>query len=145
METKTYTSSGFSHKCSTEELFVLTLHWLTDITFFELEIEFLQSLINVFFIPASDSLQVKQGYNLEEQLAELKNRKEILKNNIIAHQNELSAILDKNLADKKDEFNSIQSVVEGDFFDFIKTFRKIKLQLFTLSKQFKQPAIMQKA
>ena len=40
MESKILSSTGFLHEFSIEELYVLTTHWLSDISFFEQEINY---------------------------------------------------------------------------------------------------------
>ncbi len=54
METKIYSSAGFLHACSAEELYVITRHWLSDIIFFEQEINFFQSLVQNYFLPSGE-------------------------------------------------------------------------------------------
>ena len=50
------------------------------------------------------------------------------------HQNEFSAILDKDNAAKHDSYNLIQSQIEAELFDFIKTYRSVKRELFKASE-----------
>ena len=51
MESKILSSTGFLHQFSVEELYVLTTHWMSDIVFFEQEINYFQSLIVRYFLP----------------------------------------------------------------------------------------------
>lgn len=133
METKTYSSSGFSHQCSVEELYVLTRHWVSDIFFFEQEINFFRSFIQNYFLSEIDE-QITPIRMIESKLEELEFSKELLKEEIISHQNRLSAILDKNHIDEQSHFNVIQSKLEGKVFDFLKTFRCIKQELFKFNR-----------
>ena len=134
METKFFYSSGFSHHWSPEELYVSTRHWLLDIAFFEREITFFQLLIDDFFVPLITIPPEEYLYDIRNQLADLLKRKELLKHHILTHQNELSTILDKNQKEEQTKLNSIQFNLEGEFFDFIKSFRKTKQQLFTVTE-----------
>lgn len=140
METKTYSSSGFSHKCSPEELYVLTRHWLSDIVFFELEINYFIYLVKFFLNPENRRNKPASADQLLNRLQELLRRKEFLKENIISHQNELSTILDKNSTEKQLYFNVVQSKLEGEIFDFIKSYRHVKKEFFSLT-----PILMEKA
>lgn len=131
METKIYSSAGFSHACSAEELYVITRHWLSDIIFFEQEINFFQSLVQNY--PYGERAFENSWSTIQKHLADIEKQKGILKDRIFAHQNELSTILDKNIAEKQDSYNLVQSQIETELFDFIKTFRNVKRELFETS------------
>ena len=140
METKIHSSSGFSHKCSVEELYVLTRHWFSDIIFFEKELNHFRSIFHRFILPQAQKLK---SHNIHETLASIKTlyqQKEHLKRNIIAHQNQLSAILDHN--NTSVDFNAEQSRLECAIFDFIKAFRAIKLELFDATEHIQQNALL---
>jgi hypothetical protein len=133
METKIYSSSGFSHACSAEELYVITRHWLSDIIFFEQEITFFKSLIQNYSLPYGETDFESPCFSIQKQLADIEKQKDILKDSIFVHQNELSTILDKNNTEKQHSYNLIQSQIEAKLFDFIKTFRSVKRELFEAS------------
>jgi hypothetical protein len=122
METKIYSSSGFIHQCSNEELYVLTRHWLSDIVFFERELAFFQSLLQRCF-----SAEVTL---VEAKFRDLQTRLELLKEGVNLHQSTLGTALDKTGTPEPVDFNIIQSKLECELFDFIKTFRFIKQELF---------------
>ena len=107
MESKLLSSTGFTHELSVEELYVLTTHWLSDISFFEQEISYFQSL-NV--------------------------RKEQIQADIIAHQQELSALLDKSHVENEEHFNVLHSQLEVKLIDFVKALRQVKLEFFNATK-----------
>ncbi|MEJ6979215.1 hypothetical protein WG906_02060 [Pedobacter sp. P351] len=138
METKMSSSSGFSHRYSTEELYVLTRHWVSDISFFEKEIQFFQFMIEKSCMPVMLIVQPVSFDSISNDLQDLQKRKELLKDNIITQQNKLSVILDEYHADEQDSFNLVQSKLEAEFFDFIKTFRNIKLKLFESCQKYKE-------
>lgn len=140
METKIYSSAGFSHHYSVEELYVLTRHWLSDIKFFEQEITFLQSFILKFVASDTELSLEEQLMDLERGFEGLNHRIQLLKAEVLEHQNKLSLLLDKNRAEEY-EFNKIQSTLEGEFFDFIKSYRQVKFELFGLSQPKKRSLI----
>lgn len=130
METRVFSSSGFSHQLRPEELYVLTRHWLSDIAFFGQEINYIEYLVVRFILPNVGTEKLDVLYDLLSQLGELKQGKERLKNNITLHQNELSSILDRNLGTKDLTLNRAQVRLEEEVFDFIKSFRQLKTKLF---------------
>lgn len=138
METKIYSSSGFSHSCSAEELYVLTGHWLSDMIFFEQEIEFYQSLIRDYFLPATSKKEGSIINDIELRLIDTLSLKKVLKENIIAHQNKLSITLGKVNRENQFYYTAIQTELEGELFDFIKSFRQVKHELFEANKYIKQ-------
>ena len=129
METKIYSSSGFVHQCSTEELYVLTRHWLSDILFFEQELEFFRSLLQRCFSPIQKD-GVTQIELIETKFRDLKTHLMLLKEGVNIHQIKLGEILDEKRISDSSDFNIIQSRLEGELFDFIKTFRVVKQELF---------------
>lgn len=132
METKIYSSSGFAHQCSTAELYVLTRHWLSDILFFEQELEFFQSLLQrCFSIEEED--QRDRLDSIQAKLSDLRTRLELLSESVNLQQSNLGAILDKNVTEPFSYNNMLQSKLEGELFDFIKTFRLVKQQVFKFS------------
>lgn len=140
METKIHSSSGFSHKCSIEELYVLTRHWFSDILFFEKELNHFRSIFHRFILPQTQKLTSHNIHQTLSSLKKLSQQKEQLKRNIIAHQNQLSAILDHN--NTSGDFNAAQSRLECAIFDFIKAFRTIKLELFDATERINQNALL---
>src|SRR5688500_7695399 len=99
MESKILSSPGFLHEFSIEELYVLTTHWLSDIAFFQQEINYFQSLINRYFLPSVEEQNVMLIQSLASHFQSLYFRKENLKKSIIQHQLQLSTFLDKSLAE----------------------------------------------
>ncbi|MFD2161977.1 hypothetical protein ACFSJU_06200 [Paradesertivirga mongoliensis] len=134
MESKVLSSTGFLHEFSIEELYVLTTHWLSDIGFFEQEINYFQSLINRYFLPAVEEQNVMLIQSLASHFESLDLRKEQLKNNIIQHQQHLSTFLDKSQVENEAHLNVLHSNLEGKLFEFIKTLRQIKLEFFNATK-----------
>lgn len=134
MESKILSSPGFLHEFSIEELYVLTTHWLSDIAFFEQEINYFQSLINRYFLPSVEEQNVMLIQSLASHFQSLDLRKENLKKSIIQHQLQLSTFLDKSLAEDEAHLNVLHSNLEGKLFEFIKTLRQIKLEFFNATK-----------
>ncbi|MBC7915434.1 MAG: hypothetical protein H7Y07_15085 [Pyrinomonadaceae bacterium] len=134
METKIFSSTGFMHEFSTEELYVLTTHWLSDIVFFEQEIHYFQSLITRYFLPnvEEDNAMIIEG--LQNQLNKLDVKKTTLRKGILEHQSKLSALLDQSHAETEAYFNAQNSNLEGELFDFIRHLRQVKLEFFTATK-----------
>lgn len=134
MESKILSSTGFLHEFSVEELYVLTTHWLSDISFFEQEINYFQSLITRYFLPNVEEQNVMLIKSLASNFESLNSRKEQLKANILEHQNELSSLLGKSHVENEAQFNVLHSNLEGKLFDFIKSLRQIKLEFFNATK-----------
>jgi hypothetical protein len=142
METKFSSSSGFSHQCSAQELFVLTTHWVSDINFFEHEINFLKCLIHSHFLPAVDEKEAEALEFLKDQLIDISEQKNRLKEDIITHQNKLSAILDMNFTREEYSKDRIHATLEGELLDFVKSYRKVKRKLFKAYEEIQSKALM---
>ena len=134
MESKILSSTGFLHEFSVEELYVLTTHWLSDITFFEQEINYFQSLITRYFLPGVEEQNILLITSIASHFNSLNTRKEQLKNSIIVHQNQLSSLLDKSHVEEEAQLNVLHTHLETKLFDFIKTLRQIKLEFFNATK-----------
>ena len=134
MESKILSSTGFLHEFSVEELYVLTTHWLSDITFFEQEITYFQSLITRYFLPNIDEQNLLLIESIASHFESLNSRKEQLKANIVEHQTQLSTFLDKSHVENEAECNVLHSNIEAKLFEFIKTLRQVKLEFFNATK-----------
>lgn len=134
MESKILSSTGFMHEFSIEELYVLTTHWLSDISFFEQEINYFQSLISRYFLPNIEEENAMLIKSLESHFQTLNSRKEQLRAGIIEHQGQLSDLLDKSHVENEAHLNVLHSNLEGKLFDFIKALRQVKLEFFNATK-----------
>lgn len=134
MESKFLSTTGFLHQLSVEELYVSTTHWLSDITFFEQEISYFQSLLTRYFLPAIEEEHLLLIESISSHLESINTRKEQLRTSIIEHQEQLSSLLDKSHVDNEAQWNALHSNIEGKFFDFIKMLRQVKLEFFNATK-----------
>ncbi|WP_256009716.1 hypothetical protein [Desertivirga xinjiangensis] len=137
METKIYSSSGFAHHCSAEELYVLTRHWLSDLHFFAEEINYFLSLGCHQAFSSLDKQSVLNIEIIRNEFKEMLQQKERLEDCIIVHQTAISHSLDNNGRNKGkfNNFNILQSKLEGELFDFIKKLRQVKLRFFEATKK----------
>ena len=134
MESKLLSSTGFTHELGVEELYVLTTHWLSDISFFEQEISYFQSLITRYFLPNLSEENMLLIKSLENHFQVLSGRKEQIQTSILAHQQELSALMDKCHVENEEHFNVLLSQLEVKLFDFVKALRQVKLEFFNATK-----------
>lgn len=144
MESKIFSSTGFLHQFSVEELYVVTTHWLSDIIFFEQEITYFQSLITRYFLPNVEEDHMILIKSLSSNFESLHGRKDQLRISIIEHQSQLSDLLDKNHVENESELNVVHTNLEGKFFDFIKALRQIKMEFFNATKFSGQTKIQTK-
>ena len=72
--------------------------------------------------------------SLENHFQSLNVRKEQIQADIIAHQQELSALLDKSHVENEEHFNVLHSQLEVKLFDFVKALRQVKLEFFNATK-----------
>ena len=134
MESKILSSTGFLHQFSVEELYVLTTHWMSDIVFFEQEINYFQSLIVRYFLPNMGEGNMMLIESLSSNFESLELRKEQLRSKIVEHQTRLSELLEVSEVENEAELNAMHSDLEGKLFDFIKALRQIKLEFFNATK-----------
>ena len=72
--------------------------------------------------------------SLENHFQVLSGRKEQIQTSILAHQQELSALLDKSHVENEEHFNVLHSQLEVKLFDFVKALRQVKLEFFNATK-----------
>jgi len=134
MDSKILFSTGFLHELSIEELYIVTTHWLSDISFYELEISYFDFLIVRYFLPSADESNILLIKSLENHFHSLDSRKESLKTSILQHQTHLSDLLDKSQIQNEAHFNVLHSDLEEKLFDFTKALRQVKLEFFNATK-----------
>src|SRR5690606_31792292 len=92
METRTLSSAGFKYEFSIQELYVLTRHWLSDIAFFEIEIKYFQSKLDLY--PDRNGQHISRADLLKRQLNDVVFMKDTLKEKTARYHQKLEALLD---------------------------------------------------
>jgi|GEM_PF-1004182 len=130
METRTLSSAGFKHELSPQELYVLSRHWLSDITFSEVEMKYFKSRL-AGFLDSENERHISRADLLQRQLNEIIFFKDLLKEKIFGLQQQLEVGLNDPDMLSSTSLNLQFSRMEGEFGDFIRSFRHLKCGFFT--------------
>lgn len=113
---------------------------MSDIHFFEQEMDFLESIIQSYFMVSGASDTAHEFILLEQKLDKIKNRQQLLKEDVLLQQNYLSSILDRK--DPNSVYcKEVQLSLEAEFFDFIRDYRNLKRELFAANKKTNKLAV----
>lgn len=131
METKALSSTGFKHEFSIQELYVLTRHWLSDISFFEIEIKYFQSRLTVN--SWVNMAHISRVDLLKRQLNDIAFLRNNLMEKMQRYQQKLEALLDH--PEKVNETSAAleHSRLGEEYEDFIRALRQVKYAFFTAS------------
>lgn len=134
MESKIISSTGFMHEFGADELYVITTHWIAEITFLEQEISYFQSLISRYFLPNIEKKNRLLIESLEDHFKNLNIRKDQLRKEIFAHQDFLSTLLTETNPEIGPQIYALHTHLEDRLSDFSKTLKQVKLEFFNATK-----------
>lgn len=115
-------------------LYDLNKLWLSEINFLGDEIKFMTTLLDKFFTTLIKDEHVNRIQLIKMQLVSIGHVKDSIKKDIIRHQNNIEEKINK-VSDKSDMFLDLEdSRVEEELIDLEKTFKKIKTDIFEMSR-----------
>jgi len=118
-----------------QELYLLTKHWKSDLTFYNYEINFFIGLVDKNFIWITDKENIIQVQHLVNMLMHLSKEREIIDRNIIKHLNYLRLFLKNDYSHDQQSFRADHIDLENKLMLFAKSLRATKKDVFTISEQ----------
>jgi hypothetical protein len=134
METINQNTDTTLHNERLSNLYTLNKNWLSEISFLSDEIKFMNDLLDKFFISLIKEEHVNRIQLIKMQLVQLELVKKNIKQDILRHQVNIEEKIN-NISEKSDGFLELEDERMGDELnDLQKTFKRIKGEIFTISK-----------
>jgi len=118
-----------------EQLFVLTEHWKSDLEFYMLDLEFLQHVIDKYFIWMANKKDIDDVREIETILVETTNDCTHLEQKVAKHLIHLGNLIDDSFKYDSHVFRDEHEQLENELALFVKSFRKSREDVFRITKQ----------
>jgi DNA-directed RNA polymerase subunit L len=118
-----------------QELYVLTEHWKTDLLFYKDDLKILHHLIDKYFLWISKKENLNQVKKIEESLNKIDKQCTSLLTRVSKHLHHLAELIDHPFKYDSHQFRTEHEVLEDNIADFVKDFRKSRIEVFELIEQ----------
>jgi paraquat-inducible protein B len=134
MELRTRPKSNYLQSAEWEELHVLTTHWQSDMAFFEDELRFIDVLFDKYFNSLIDPENMDKTKAIATNLSHVKSSRESLSSRIAGHLRHIKELMTNTLTQDEAMFRQEHGRLEDDLTEFVKSFRKVKQEIFQLTE-----------
>ncbi len=117
-----------------QQLFVLTEHWKSDLSFYADDLKFLQPLIDKYFLWISKKENIDKVEDIEINLLKVEKQCALLLNRTNKHLHHLAELIDNPFAYDSHKFRAEHELLEDELTQFVKDFRKNRKEVFAITK-----------
>ena len=117
-----------------EDLYALTKHWKSDLLFYKDDLNFLNHIINKYFIWISKKEDNEAMQIIIKNVTKTKKTCSVLLKQIDIHLKHLSSIMENHFKYDSQKLRIEHQKLEDDVTNFIKTFRTNRKQVFKLTE-----------
>jgi len=118
-----------------QELHVLTSHWQSDMAFFADELRFIDLLFDKYFNALIEPENMEETKSVASKLTNLKSDRDLLSSRIAGHLHHIKEFMTSPSPQNTPDFLEEHSSLEIDLTHFIKTFRDVKREIFSLTER----------
>ena len=118
-----------------QELYELTEHWKSDLLFYKDDLRFLQHLTDKYFLWIKEKENIDLVRNTEMNLMETDEKCVSLLKRIGIHLTHLEGLIDDPFKYDSQIFRTEHQALENDIASFVKTVRRNRKQVFTITEQ----------
>lgn len=126
---------NYIEKANWSQLYVLTEHWISDLEFYMIDLEFLQHIIDKYFIWMANKKDIDSVREIESILVDNTINCGQLKKKTAKHLRHLSDLIDDPFKYDSHTFRDEHEQLENDIATFVKLFRKSRKDVFRITKQ----------
>ena len=118
-----------------QQIYIATHHWLNDMSFFDDEIRFLNSLLEKYFLFLLSDEHVNRIQMLSDQLKKTSIVKKIIKDDLLKHQTHLDGTLKNSIENREDFLTLEHARIEEELTELTKSFKDIKHEIFKITEE----------
>ncbi|HEY9184262.1 MAG TPA: hypothetical protein VIM94_02945 [Salegentibacter sp.] len=119
-----------------DQLYLLTKHWESDLKFFRDDLQFLNKLLDKYFIWIDNDESINEVSKLRSELQNIRSRCEDLLDKTRKHREQLGVMIEKDSEDSR-IFRLEHEHLENEVTDFVKSFRKNRMDIFKITEYLK--------
>jgi len=117
-----------------QDLYVLTEHWKSDLLFYKDDLNFLDHLIDKYFMWISKKEDIDAVRTIEKSIAETNKKCAVLLQQVNKHLTHLSNLIDHPFKYDSQKFRNEHQKLEDDITNFVKAFRANRKEVFKVTK-----------
>lgn len=115
-------------------LYAVTRHWHSDIQFFADELDFFKMLIEKHLVLLIDPKNIDQTRTMVSHVLNLEKERAALEERISIHTEHIASLVENPFVQNVQDYREEHTRLENDFPAFVKKFRAIKKEVFTLTE-----------
>lgn len=124
----------YLHESSWDELYALTQHWKSDLEFYQHDLQFLQNLIDKYFIWITSEENEEKVRRIETNLQKVDAECEDLLVKTKKHLLQLGHLIDNPESSQARIFRMEHEHLEDAIAQFVKSFRANRIEVFTITE-----------
>ncbi|WP_413999030.1 hypothetical protein ACMDB5_00120 [Flavobacterium sp. W1B] len=125
----------FTWQAEWQQLYILTKHWQSDLKFYNEDLEFLNHLVDKYFIALIQKDNLDEMRGLTKRLTEENKECDSLLEKTAKHLKHLAELIDDPFKYDSHQFRSEHEKLEDGIASFIKEFRKNKKETFAITEK----------
>jgi hypothetical protein len=125
---------NYIHEASWEQLYVLTEHWKSDLSFYKDDLRFLHHLIDSYFMVLSKRENIDRVVEIEVKLLQVDKQCDMLLERLDKHLHHLAALVEDPFTFVSDTFRKEHELLEDDLAQFVKDFRDNRKEIFSITE-----------
>ncbi|KKM87407.1 hypothetical protein LCGC14_1269160 [marine sediment metagenome] len=130
---RTRPKGQYIYECDWQQLYVLTEHWKSDLTFYAGDLRFLHHLIDKYFMWISKKDNIDMVREIEVNLLQTDEQCGIMLHRVNRHLHHLAELIDNSIPDDATKFRNEHERLEDDLVKFVKDFRSNRKEIFTVT------------
>ncbi len=117
-----------------QQMYIATHHWLDDMLFFDDEARFLNLLLAKYFTVLLHDEYINRIQLINDNLKRVVVHKQIIKDEVLTHQNNLNNTLKNNTPHREDFLNLEHDRLEEEIKDMHRRFKNVKSDIFRITE-----------
>jgi hypothetical protein len=118
-----------------QSMFALAEHWKSDLDFFLDELNFFRKLLDKYLFVLIEEKRIGNTLHLVTRLKQFEKKRAELEGEVNAQLKELTNLIQNPFAQESQKSVELHSKLEGSIADFVKNFKSLKKEVFTLSEE----------
>ncbi|MCE2612505.1 hypothetical protein LVD13_05930 [Flavobacteriaceae bacterium D16] len=123
----------YINQANWQELYILTKHWVSDLSFYADDLKFLHDIIGKYFMWLSKKEDIELVREIVLSLSGLRKECEALQHSVQKHLQHLAELIDDPFKYDSHKFRTEHEILEDDIMEFIKKVRKQRKETFSVT------------
>lgn len=124
--------TALSLSARSQEIYVLSRHWESDLEFFRIETAFLHQLLDDYFVQLLSPEHMEELKKSSQKLFELEKEESSVRQQITTHMKQIELAAESIIPEDAEKLVEDQATIESLLLKLINDYRDVKKDMFTL-------------